>query len=53
MKVYGSLSGGDEEVSDSDSELGDVLNSDDSGLLSGSASDNGRLWCGAWNVMAT
>ena len=37
-EVYGSLSGGD-DASESDSDLGDVLNSDDSGLLSGSGSE--------------
>eukprot|EP00658_Telonema_sp_P-2_P079007 TRINITY_DN7546_c0_g1_i10.p1 TRINITY_DN7546_c0_g1~~TRINITY_DN7546_c0_g1_i10.p1 ORF type:complete len:428 (-),score=142.47 TRINITY_DN7546_c0_g1_i10:554-1837(-) len=36
--VYGSLSGGDDDGSTTDSDLGDVLNSDDSGLLSGSNS---------------
>eukprot|EP00656_Telonema_subtile_P036497 TRINITY_DN404_c0_g1_i1.p1 TRINITY_DN404_c0_g1~~TRINITY_DN404_c0_g1_i1.p1 ORF type:complete len:430 (+),score=105.56 TRINITY_DN404_c0_g1_i1:89-1378(+) len=43
-EVYGSLSGGDDDLSDSDdSDLGDVLHSDDSGLLSGSGSDDDQL----------
>lgn len=43
-EVYGSLSGGD-DASDSDSELGDVLHSDDSGLLSdsGGSGDDDQL----------
>jgi len=42
-EVYGSLSGGD-DASDSDSDLGDdILNSDDSGLLSGSGSGDDQL----------
>jgi len=40
-EVYGSLSGGD--ASDTDSELGDVLHSDDSGLLSDSGSGDDEL----------
>ena len=40
-EVYGSLSGGD--ASDTDSELGDVLHSDDSGLLSDSGSGDGKF----------
>ena len=49
-EVYGSLSGGD--ASDTDSELGDVLHSDDSGLLSDSGSGDGKFSAVASNFSA-